>query len=382
MQKKIKICIYGLSTYQLLMKSKQDFIGGAEVQEVLLGTELSKVGFDVSFIVADHGQKQHEMVNNIHIYKALPFGYKMNSLISLFNAIRVNWKILGQCDSNIYYCRGSGIYVGLVALFCFLNKKKFILGMASDKDLDSKLNGRTFSCQRISYIVALKLAHCVISQTTKQRGLLKTNFKKNNVQINNMYHVPINKTSKMDNLNVLWVGTIKPDLKNPELFLKLAHSIPEANFQMIGGPAYGRSKSDFEFYENIKKQAREISNLDFVGPVPFSEIDNYFENASILINTSSVEGFPNTFIQAWMNYVPVVSLEVDPDEVICKNKLGLHSKSFNQLVVDVRLLLNNPSLRTNYGNNARMYAEKEFDIKKIIKLYMKIINQLLEISDV
>ena len=42
--------------------------------------------------------------------------------------------------------------------------------------------------------------------------------------------------------------------------------------------------------------------------------------SKILINTSSFEGFPNTFVQAWANGVPVISLKVDPDNIIKKKK--------------------------------------------------------------
>lgn len=378
MKTNVKICIYGLSTYQLLTSPKQDFIGGAEVQQVLLGTELTNMGFDVSFIVLDNGQEQHEVVNKINIYKTLPFGYKINSLGSLYNAIRVNWNALKKCNVDIYYCRGAGIYVGFVALFCMLNRKKFVMGMASDKDVNLKLKGTSLSCQNISFILALKLAHCVISQNRKQQCLIMKNFKVNSVVINNMHHVPTKKNMKKDDPKVLWVGTIKPDFKCPELFLKLARNLPEVNFQMVGGPAYGGPKSNFEFYENIKKEAYGISNLDFVGPVAYNQIDQYFESSSIFVNTSTVEGFPNTFIQAWMRYVPVVSLNVDPDEIICKYKLGFHSKTFEQMVSDVRVLLNDENLRTQFGNNARKYSENEFDIKKIISQYLKLFSQLIQ----
>ena len=116
---------------------------------------------------------------------------------------------------------------------------------------------------------------------------------------------------------VLWVGSMA-EVKQPELFVKLAEAIPEARFQMIGGHSGNQ-----ELYDWMKAAAGRISNLEFLGVVPFDEIDEYFGRASILVNTSMFEGFPNAFIQAWMHYVPVVSLNAGSDGLICENGLGV-----------------------------------------------------------
>ncbi len=105
-------------------------------------------------------------------------------------------------------------------------------------------------------------------------------------------------------------------------------------------------------------------------------MNKYFDNASIFVNTSSVEGLPNTFMEAWSHYVPTVSLNVNPDEIISKLKLGFHSKTFDQLVRDVKALLKDEQLRKQMGNNARQYAEQEHDITKIADEYIEVFNQL------
>ncbi len=163
------------------------------------------------------------------------------------------------------------------------------------------------------------------------------------------------------------------ELKQAELFVKLAKEIPDAIFQMIGGPIH----DEVQYYEELKKSANETQNLDFLGFVPYQEVNQYFERAAIFVNTSTHEGFPNTFLQAWANYTPVVSLNIDPDEIICNIKLGFHSKTFEQLILDVKRLLHDKQLRDEMGRNARAYVEREHDISNLIPKYEKLFSDLV-----
>ncbi len=110
--------------------------------------------------------------------------------------------------------------------------------------------------------------------------------------------------------------------------------------------------------------------------MPYSQINDHFKQASIFVSTSASEGFPNTFIQAWMNYTPVVSLNIDPDDVIKKYNLGLHSGTFEQMVSDVNTLLGNDELRNDTGRSCRLYAEENHDIKEIVKKHIEVFEKL------
>jgi glycosyltransferase involved in cell wall biosynthesis len=104
---------------------------------------------------------------------------------------------------------------------------------------------------------------------------------------------------------VLWVGTIK-STKRPELFIELARRHPARRFVMVGG-AQAADGCALDFYERTKALAHTVPNVEFVGPVPFDSVGAYFDRAALLINTSMTEGFPNTFLQAWIRGVPSVS---------------------------------------------------------------------------
>lgn len=55
-----KVCFISLNAYVLLTQKNLGFTGGAELQQVLLAKELSKRGFDVSFVTFDFCQNEIE----------------------------------------------------------------------------------------------------------------------------------------------------------------------------------------------------------------------------------------------------------------------------------------------------------------------------------
>lgn len=370
---KPKICFCAFNAYPLLSRANIEFIGGAELQQVLLGKELVKNGYDVSFIVLDYGQKSFETINGIKIYKTVPGGY-LSGVKSIYFAVKCVWNALKQADADIHFQECGGYYTGFVALFCLLKRRIFVFQLASDMDVDGTFIKNAKLYERILYNFGIKRADCIIAQSDYQQELLKKNYNQDSIVIKNPYPIEeVVEISKSTPPVVLWVGTIKPRWKQPDLFLKLANAIPDARFQMVGG-----SSTNKQFYEQIKEEAKRISNLEFVGFVPYPDVNKYFTNASILVNTSCAEGFSNTFLQAWTAYTPVITLNADPDEIICKYKLGFHSRTFEQLIEDVKTLLKDETLRNRMGVNGRWYAESEHDIKKIVKKYAEIFEDVYE----
>ena len=370
---KPKICFYAPSAYPTLSQTNINLVGGAEVQQTLLAKALLNYGFDVSFIVSDHGQKPIEVLDGIKIFKIYPSDAPP---ISRFSKLYSIWKALIQANADIYYRRSTNLLsILIIVFFCFIKKRKFVYSISSDMDvypIPIYVKNKKFLFGYI-YTLEIKIANYVIAQSKRQQELLKKNFNIHSIIIKSGHILPKEKTKKGTHSTILWVGTMKKDWKRPELFLKLAKAIPNAEFQMIGG----QMQRDQQYYERIKESANKIPNLDFVGFVPYHEVNQYFDRASIFVNTSPKEGFPDTFIQSWARYTPVVSLNVDPDEIICKYKLGFHSKTFDKMVEDVKLLLDDNELREKMGENGRNYVEREHDIIKITREYNALFKKLL-----
>jgi len=112
----------------------------------------------------------------------------------------------------------------------------------------------------------------------------------------------------------------------------------------------------------------EAANLEYLGEKPIEDVNKVLCGAHVFVNTSKYEGFPNTFIQAWLRKVPVVSLNVDPDDVLKKEKIGFHSKNFNQMVKDTTKLIKDERLRNNMGERAQKYTSKNHSLANIQKI--------------
>ena len=125
---------------------------------------------------------------------------------------------------------------------------------------------------------------------------------------------------------ILWVANLGAR-KRPQLFIELARLNKESSwrFVMIGG------KNDEAYVRELFRD--KPVNLEWLGRLPFEETLFWFDKAAWFVNTSVAawEGFPNTYIQAWMRGVPVLSLGSDPDGVISRHGLGFVCETIDKM---------------------------------------------------
>jgi len=360
------ICFLAFGTFPLLSHHDTVYdVGGSQLQQVLIGKELVKKGYNVVFIDFDYGQKQFEVIDGITVIKTFIPKQKMNIREYILH-IHTLLYALSKANADIYYQR-AGVYL-VPHVYAKIVRKPFIFAIPSDRLLSLNDYDRFF----IHFFQYFDISHAdnVVVQSNYQREALKQNFGKDSTLIKSICVIDTDKVQKNPTPLVLWVASLR-ELKQPRIFLDLAKEFPDVEFCMIGGPS-----NDTKFFDSIKAEAERIKNVRFLGFVPLHLISDYFKKAWIFINTSTVEGFPNTFFQAWSTYTPVLSLNVDPDEIICKNKLGFHSGNFAQMVIDLDTLIKTDDLRQQLGLNGRHYVEKEHNIDQVISQYIDLFERL------
>ncbi len=159
--------------------------------------------------------------------------------------------------------------------------------------------------------------------------------------------------------------------KQPEIFIRLAEKIGQhrdVSFEMIGRINAGN------WHQQINAAMAKTDRLNYVGELSHEEVNQKFCEGHILVNTSHFEGFPNTFIEAWMRRVPVVSLNIDPDHIIERNKIGLVSKTFDRLCEDLLYLIEHNGIREKMGMDAYHYAHANHSAEKMVSSVVEMVE--------
>ena len=358
----IRICFIAPKAYPLFNADAPGVIGGAELDLYYLATELAKdKNFAITFITADYGQQQFEAVENVKLIKSLNF--RKNPLIG---AVKL-WRALSAADAKIYMIKTISAGTFLTALFCRLKIKIFLYRTAHTTHCDGTYLSRHPLKGRL-YTWALKTAKIVFTQNQTDKDSLKRTTGTDSIVIPNGHQLTVPDESKRD--TILWVGR-SAGFKRPQLFIKLAETMKHENFTLICQQATGDSD-----YQSLISRAKQVKNLKFIERVPFHQIDKYFQSAKLLVNTSDAEGFPNTFIQACKAAVPILSFNVNPDGFLDQYSCGRCADDNWEKFIEHFNFLTHPQNNRLYGENAKNYAQKKHDIKKIADEYKKILTNL------
>ena len=363
----MKVCFISYKSYFLFNEKYTGTFGGAEIQLYFLSTELAKdPSFSVSMVVGDYGQPSFQTIENVKLIKYIEnktFLERIKFIRFFAKSLRFYF-FLRRINAHIYIQRCKNDLTAFTAFFCNFAKKKFIFMAASDPDVLRKSPEVATFYANYLHNYGIKNSDLIIVQNRKQKELLKINFRKDSLIQKNAFPIIIPEGNKRN--GILWVGRCVK-LKQPEKVFEIAKRNPDKEFTMICKSVSYK----LDYYNDIKCQSGEISNVTFIEYVPFKEIGTYFKKAKIFINTSIYEGFPNTFLQAWRCGTPVISLHVNPDNIIDLFGLGFHSKTLLQMQTDLNVLYSDTKRYKKMSDAACKYVKQNHDIEKIIREFKR-----------
>ncbi|MBK8161629.1 MAG: glycosyltransferase family 4 protein [Gammaproteobacteria bacterium] len=280
-------------------------------------------------------------------------------------------RILKEIKPDVIYQQVGCAYTGVAAYYAKRSGCKMVWRVTSDKSLQrvAKSNLRELLPDRyverkiLEY--GIRNSTKIIVQTEAQAALLEENYDIESAEvIRNFHPLPTEAMEKNSQNTVLWVANFKK-LKQPEVFIRLARDLvdTDARFIMIGAPAGG------QWQQELDKQISSTENLAYLGVQSQQEVNRLLAAAQLLVNTSQYEGFSNTFIQAWMRRVPVISLKVNPDNLLSDGALGFCADDhYEKLRRQVSYLLGNAEVMARAGSQAQSYAFEHYSEKNVRRL--------------
>ena len=348
-------------------------MGGAEYQvRFVLDALCNKGGYEIYYLCRNVAP---DFKAKDYYVRKVGNGTGLKRFGLYFDVFRL-YSALKEIRPQIIYQNVGCAYTGIAAMYAKKYGAKLVWHIASDDDVapqtKAKFRHKLISApDRFLLNYGIRNADVIAGQTQYQSSLLEENFgRKCDAFIPIGQPCPEEVAEKSERVSVLWVANLK-QLKQPEVFVHLARELGKncnASFVMMGRP--GESTT---WLNRLMEQIKNTPNLDYLGEVSQDEVNRRLNEGHILVNTSRYEGFSNTFVQAWMRRVPVVSLNADPDHILALERIGFCSGTFIKLCSDVRALIENKAVWEEMGYRAQSYAKTNHSLEKMVKKVVELL---------
>ena len=344
----MKIAFYNSSdgVYQLVARTAS-ISGGAIKQQWLLALALIANGHEVLFITPTSDPKSITAEINGLRFVASPAtttNINLRRILVKENPAWLYWRCnsmhLGPC---FFLAKSAGIST--------------VFACASDKDCIPQKALNPFGLKKYFWLLykwGLDLADRILIQHPGQQKLLGAHYHHKIRPVNNIATIPEVQKRKVAPY-IVWVGNLRWE-KRPDILIEIAKRLPQYQFVACGAVMDHRSKPGYA--RTASETLQSMPNVDYRGVMPPQEALALIGNASLLLSTSELEGFPNTMLEAWSLGVPVISWKLDIGGIITRHELGRVTNDVGETVTVIDQFMANHQERTRSGNAGISYVMK------------------------
>lgn len=375
----MKICFWGKIANALLGKT----YGGGELQISLLAKALTSIGHEVVVIDLDI-EEGFVTDDGIKVYPVKDYNGGMKMFRTLTHRLPALYSTFVEIKADVYYCRIREYRHIIVYMAARRVKAKFILSLASDLDILSiRKRWQHFYSSNVKdlwgifngivgefvYPFLLRKADLVLVQHEGQKEILSrkgitTRVFYNLIDANGLKWIKQSDSSP----DFIYVGSLDKR-KGFEDFVEIVKRTPMYRYKVIGRV---RDETGNKLY----RQLGDFDNVQLMGKLSHSDTMNEISRSKALISTSPMEGFPNIFIEAWGCGVPVLSLYVDPGEVIKNEGLGFVAGGSIERMIEKMTTL---SRSEEFSRKARSYVKARHALTEVRMAEIKsIVDGLFE----
>lgn len=324
----MKFCFLSSYAHLALDPSAHRVSGGAELQVALLARELTLRGHEVVIIGGDIGQRDGLVFDGVRTRNGGPF--QTGALLDTARALPRVLGILREERPDYVLVLGWTAWLYLLhRLRAGGGRLVFICGLDTEVNgefrRENPVRGALFEAGVRGADVRFAMSDYQAAQFARQ-GLSCGLYR-------NLILPRVEPRTAPKTVDLLWVARCQP-IKRPHLFLDLAARSPAARCRMIC------PREDAALWETVAARAGTLANVEFIERVPYREIQSHYDAARIFVNTSTFEGWPNSFIQAGLGATALLSLDVNPDALFERFGPGRFAGGdFERFVADARALL-------------------------------------------
>jgi glycosyltransferase involved in cell wall biosynthesis len=343
----------------------------------LLGTELSKRGYEVSAVVPrSENQQAVERVNGVDVY-GLPYPTSLKgSVASEILARALAPLSYSKCRADVYHSINPSFYSLLaqtaspaakhVIAFCDLRDMRDWKAISSSAALVDRIRSSPLESPFMKRIVGQAHGTYALTEFLADKAVKMYGLRCKPPVLYQPVEVPERRMRKSARPTVCFLGRLDP-IKRPEIFLEMARQFPKVNFLVMGQTTVPWD------YQKLIAPYRHLKNLKFLGWVFGDEKSKVLEASWVLINTSVHEALPVSFLEAWAHECAVLS-GANPDWLV--ERFG-HWARNGDYAEGLRYLLAGDIWR-KLGKGGRGYVETNHDLRsrvdQLIDFYQSILG--------
>ncbi len=320
MKKKFKFLFLDFEIPYLL-KETHNLIGGACVRVHAFSKGLTELGHKVGVLTWKganafvNSKSELELVETYSVNGGIR---KLRWFYLRFPSLLLKTK---SFNPDFVICKSPSSSLGIMAIICLFLRVKLVFMLTNDIVADNRYKKRQNKINQILYSFGLQFSHAIFCQNQYQYNLFKKEIPNKRVfKITNPYYKDSDfdtSASSRKRKYVAWLGIFSYQ-KNLPALLRIAQNNPTHTFHIAGSEGPDIDKETKIAINGLKA----CDNVKFAGYIKRKQISRFLSKAYVLLNTSRYEGFSNTFLEAFAVGTPIVSLGIDPDDIIKKHNLG------------------------------------------------------------